>query len=55
MSLVNYFDVEAVGSQGSSSSDEEDQDDNEYEGYISLNDNSSTVEIIQEITDATIE
>lgn len=55
MSLVNYFDEEVVGSQYSSSSDEEDQDDNGYEGYISPNDDSSKDEIIQEITDATIE
>ena len=61
MSLVNFFDKEAVGGQGSCSSDEstnheeEDHDDNEGEGYISNNDDASNAEIIQEIIDAKIE
>ena len=55
MSLMNYFDEEAVGSECSSSSDEENQDDNVDEVFISPNDDTSQVEIIEDITDATIE
>lgn len=65
MSLINCFDKEAVGGKGSCSSDEstndeqDAHDDNEIvggeDGYILNNNYASNAEIVQEITDATIE